>query len=130
MESPFDALEGHRYIALTTYRRSGEGITTPVWFARVGDKLHVVTDIESGKAKRIRNNPEVALAPSDFQGRSRGGSVDAVARIMDESESEIADRALREKYGWQYRTFGLVIRLLGKSANHAFLEISPVAQEG
>lgn len=127
---PFDALEGHRYIALTTLRRSGEGVSTPVWFARVGGRLNVVTDIESGKARRIRNNPVVTLAPCDFRGRPRGGSVEAVARIMDEREFDVADRALRKKYGWQYRMFDLVIRSLGKSANHAFLEISPSVERG
>lgn len=126
---PFDVLEGHRYMRLTTFRGSGEGVSTPVWFARTGDRLHVVTDIESGKAKRIRNNPGVTLAPSDFRGRPRGGSVEAVARIMDEQESEVADRALREKYGWQYGAFNLVIRLLGKSSNHAFLELRPPGRD-
>ena len=125
---PFDKLEGHRYMRLTTFRRSGEGVSTPVWFARVGDKLNVVTDIESGKAKRIRNNPRVALAPSDFRGRPRGESVEAVVRIMEAAESEAADRALLQKYGWQYRIFNQVIRLQGASDRHAFLEISPVEE--
>ncbi len=125
-ERPFGMLEGHRYMRLTTFRRSGADVSTPVWFVRVGDKLNMVTDIESGKAKRIRNNPGVTLAPSDFRGHPRGGSVEAVARIMSGHDSEVADRALSKKYGWQYRAFNLVIRLLGKSANHAFFELRPL----
>lgn len=128
--NPFEVLEGHRYMRLTTFRKSGEGVPTTVWFARVGDRLNVVTDIESGKARRIRGNPWVKIAPSDYRGRPRGGSVDAEARIMNEAEGETADRALKEKYGWQYVAFNLVIKLMGKSSNHAFLEISPVEGEG
>lgn len=128
-ENTFDILEGRRYMRLTTYRRSGEGVPTAVWFARVGGRLVVVTDSESGKAKRIRNNPRVILAPSDFRGRPRGGSVEAMARIMDGREGESADRALLQKYGWQYRIFNQVIRWQGASDRRVFLEISPVSDE-
>lgn len=122
---PFDALEGHRYIALTTYRKSGEEVSTPVWFVRAGDVLHVFTDVESGKVRRIRNDPRVTLAPSDFRGRPRGGSIEAVARIMDGPEFDFADCALREKYGWQYRTFRTVLRFQGKLSRSTFLELRP-----
>ncbi len=124
---PFDALEGHSYARLTTFRRDGRAVSTPVWFAILDDRLHIFTDKESGKVKRIRNNPQVTLTPSDFRGRSRGGTVRAAARIMDDAEFESADRALQEKYGWQYRLAQTVIRLLGKSEQWAFLELRLVA---
>lgn len=120
-----EVLGGSRYVRLTTYRRSGRGVATPVWVAGAGGSLYVITGRGTGKAKRIRNDPRVDLAPSDFRGRPKGGDVRAVARLMDEAESAVADRALQEKYGWQYRLFRLVERLRGSADEIVFLELRP-----
>lgn len=125
MASPFDALEGARYIRLSTFRKSGEAVPTPVWFARVGENLYFTTGRNTGKAKRIRNNPEVAIAPSDFRGRPKGRDIRAVARLTDEPKGGAADRALRKKYGWQYRAFEFVEGLIGSAEELAFLELRP-----
>jgi PPOX class probable F420-dependent enzyme len=123
--NPFDALEGHRYVRLSTFRRSGKAVPTPVWFARVGESLYVVTGRDTGKVKRIRNNPDVALAPCDFRCRPRGRDRRAVARITGEPKGSVADRALRSKYGWQYRLFELLEGLRGATEELVFLELSP-----
>jgi PPOX class probable F420-dependent enzyme len=126
----FEHLEGHRYARLTTYRKSGEPVPVTVWFAVVGipeNRVYVFTDARSGKAKRIRNDPQVTLVPSTFRGRPRSEEVRAEARVLDRAEHKVADRALREKYGWQYRLSQAVIRLLGLSARQAFLEMRPAA---
>src|SRR5829696_889917 len=120
-------LEGHSYARLTTFRKSGGPVSTPVWFALVDERVYVFTDVESGKVRRIRNDPRAALAPSGFRGRPRGEGVRAEARILNPAEHETADRALREKYGWRYRLAQAVISLLGLSARRAFLELRPVA---
>lgn len=116
---PFDALENHNYLSLTTYRKTGEGVPTPVWFARtggpLGGALYVFTDVESGKVKRIRNDPRVTLAPCDIRGRVRGGSIEAEARVLNRLEFEVADRALREKYGWRYRASMAYLRFRGRT---------------
>ena len=125
----FDALDGHRYIRLSTFRKSGEPVPTPVWFARVGSNLYVVTGRNTGKAKRIRNNPDVALAPSDFRGRPKGRDLRAVAEVTDEGRGGPADRALRSKYGWQYRVFEFVEGLLGNADELVFLELRPPAEK-
>jgi PPOX class probable F420-dependent enzyme len=123
----FGSLEGYQYMRLTTYCKSGEPVSTPVWFALVGGRVFVFTDLQSGKAKRIRNDPRVTLGPSTFRGRPLGEEVRAEARIMDVAEHEKADRMLREKYGWRYRLAQDVISLLGSSGRQAFLELRPVA---
>ncbi len=124
----FAALEGHRYANLTTYRRSGEGVPTPVWFALVDGNAYVFTGLESGKVKRIRNDPRVAFAPSDVRGRVKGASVEAEARIMRAEEEAAADRALREKYTWQYRGFNFLLGLKRNSGKHVFLELRPITR--
>lgn len=127
---PFDALAGHRYVRLSTFRKSGKAVPTPVWFARIGENLYVTTGRNTGKAKRIRNNPGVALAPSDFRGRPKGRDVRAVARITEEQKGGAADRALRGKYGWQYRAFEFVERLVGSAEALVFLELRPPEERG
>lgn len=121
---PFDALENYNYLSLTTYRRSGEAVPTPVWFARSGDALYVFTDIESGKVKRIRNDPRVLLASCDMRGRVRSESIEAAARVLDEHKFGVADETLVQKYGWRYRAFRAYLRFRGKDVRSAFLEIS------
>lgn len=129
MANGFDTLENHRYISLTTYRRSGEGVPTPVWFVLVNGRAYVFTGLESGKVKRIRNNPHVALAPSNARGRVKGRGVEAEARILEPSEEVTADRALQEKYTWQYRGFMFLLRLRRNPGDHVFLELRPVSGE-
>lgn len=110
---------------LSTFRKSGRAVPTPVWFARVGGNLHVVTGRKIGKAKRIRNNPDGAISPSDFMGHPKGRDLRAVARLTDERKGGPAERALRNKYGWQYRVFEFVERLRGATDEHVFLKLRP-----
>ncbi len=125
MANPFDALAGQRYVRLSTVRKNGEAVPTPVWFARVGENLYVVTGRNTGKAKRIRNNPGVAVAPSDFRGRPKGPDLRAVASITGEGRGGPADRALRGKYGWQYRVVEVIEGLLGVVNERVYLELRP-----
>ena len=54
---------GHKYLNLTSFRKNGSGIPTPLWFAEENGKLYIMTRSDSGKYKRIRNNPEVRNRP-------------------------------------------------------------------
>jgi uncharacterized protein len=95
---PFGALRGHTYVSLTTFRENGEAVPTPVWFAISDDRIYVGTDPESGKMKRIRNNPRVLLTVCDPWGRTRGESVEGVARPLEGEAPDVAWRALFGKY--------------------------------
>ena len=118
-------LEGHRYIRLTTYRKSGEAVPTPMWFALVKDVAYVFTELHTGKVKRIRNDRRATVAPSNFFGRPRGETVEVTVRILDQGEGAMADRALREKYGWQYGAYWALTRLRRTRPEHVFLELRP-----
>jgi PPOX class probable F420-dependent enzyme len=120
----FPALAGHNYLRLTTFRKSGEPVPTPVWFAQVGDHLYVTTDGESGKVRRIRNNAQVEVAPCDMQGKVLGGSAEAMARILPVAEEAVAHAALKRKYGWQFRMFGAFGALRRRPRVH--LDITPM----
>src|SRR5258708_13420224 len=74
-------IRGQKYISLTTVRKSGEKVATPVWFGEDGDKLYVMTIGTMGKVKRIRNNPLVEVAPCTIRGKLTGAKFFAPPRI-------------------------------------------------
>lgn len=113
-------LKGQSYIRLTTFRKTGVGVSTPVWFALVGDCLYVLTDPKSGKVKRIRNSGKVQFAPCTFNGKLRGPTLDGVARILPGEERQKAIDALNRKYGLLKRFLDLFERHLDK---RVYLEI-------
>ena len=91
-------IQGQKYICLTTFRKSGVGVATPVWFAERDDKIYVKTRIESGKSKRIRNNPNVKVAASTIRGKVIGPEFRGRARILSPEQSGSAKEAINRKY--------------------------------
>ena len=89
---------GHNYISLETFRKTGQGVATPVWFAEERGTLYVYSEAASGKIKRIRNNPRVRVAPCDMRGALRGDYIEATARILEGDEARLADDLLNAKY--------------------------------
>lgn len=119
----FEELEGQEYINLTTYRRSGVPVVTPVWFARSGDRLYVMTIADSGKIKRIRHTSVVDVGASDRGGKPLGPTEPAAARILDGAEAKRADELLNAKYGVMKRMFDAANTL--RRTTRAYLEIGP-----
>jgi len=91
-------IHGQKYLCLTTLRKTGIGVVTPVWFAERDDKLYVRTRIESGKSKRIRNNPTVKVAPCTIRGKVIGPEFSGKARILPREQSRMAKEAINRKY--------------------------------
>ena len=87
------------YLLVTTFRKDGTPVPTPVWVGRDGDELIVWTQATAGKVKRIRNNPTVEVAACDLRGKQRGETVKGTARILDAKGTERGRRVLRKKYG-------------------------------
>jgi hypothetical protein len=114
----------HQYANLFTFRKSGEAVKTPVWFALSGGKIYVMTTMDAGKTKRIRNNGRVLIGLSDRSGNPRGPSVDGTARILPPEEEQRARQALDAKYGLAKAAFDLVLNLRG--TERAWIEIAPV----
>lgn len=122
---PFDILNGHNFMSLTTYRKNGQPVPTPVWFARDGDRLVMLTQRESGKVKRISRTPRVTIAPCTVRGDVLGPSAEAVARLLEPSEYPAAVQTLNRKYGLQKRLFELMWRLTGRANTIVYLELRP-----
>lgn len=123
----FKEIGNPTYIALETFRKSGEGVVTPVWVVAEDGKLYVWTVDGSGKVKRIRNNGRVRLAVSDARGAPKSAWVDAQARVLDAPEDDARQRQrMAAKYGLQYRLFTAMNKVRGDKSKHVVLEISAV----
>ena len=94
------ALATERHISLTTFRRDGTAASTPVWVVSDdGRRLLVWTGADTWKAKRIRRNSRVRVAPSDARGNARGEAVEGSARLLGPEAAELVQGLLRRKYG-------------------------------
>ena len=111
-------IRGQRYISLSTFRKNGVAVRTPVWFAEEDGKLYVMTNSKLGKYKRIRNNPQVKIAPCTMRGKVTGPEFSATARIMRAEEFAAARQGIRAKY-WLAR-----VPWLWRNTD-AYLEITP-----
>jgi PPOX class probable F420-dependent enzyme len=102
----FAAFDGHKYLCLETFKKSGEGVRTPVWFAAdpasglnsSSAKLYIYTIANTGKVKRIGNNPRVRIAPCDYRGKLPGEWVDAKAQVVTGEQAARGMRLLNKKY--------------------------------
>jgi hypothetical protein len=117
-----DPLAQLQYINLETFRKSGVGVKTPVWFVQDGDTIFVRTVANSGKVKRIRNNGQVNIAPCKVDGALLGDWLPATAReVKDKETDRKTDRLLDKKYGLTKKMFALTSALQGRK--NAILEI-------
>ncbi|CAM2884812.1 PPOX class F420-dependent oxidoreductase [Prescottella defluvii] len=88
-----------KYVLLTTFRKDGSGVPTPLWAAMDGDRLLMWTVTDSWKVKRIRRNPRVTVAACDARGNPKGPQIDATATILDDAGTDRARAAIARKYG-------------------------------
>ena len=109
-----------KYFSLTSFRRDGSGVATPMWFVADNGQLVVETDADSYKVKRIRHDPHVRIAVCDARGRLRGEAVDAEATVLPDTERERVERLLARKYRIDRFTvlplYRLVMRLRGRGS--------------
>jgi PPOX class probable F420-dependent enzyme len=87
-------------IALTTFRMTGQAVTTPVWFAVSFGVIYVETHADAGKLKRLRHTTRVTFAPCAYSGNATGSASEGNARILTEPEERmVAATALAKRYG-------------------------------
>jgi PPOX class probable F420-dependent enzyme len=104
--------QGQTFLSLETFRKNGIGVKTPVWFAREGDALYIWTVGDSGKIKRIRNDPRVNIAPCKRFGRVTGEWTAAQASVDDSAAGvRHVEALLGRKLGFAFTTFRLIDRL-------------------
>ncbi|MFJ8048600.1 PPOX class F420-dependent oxidoreductase [Streptomyces luteogriseus] len=94
-----DELGAGKYLLVTSYRKNGTPVATPVWVVRDGDALGVWTPADSWKVKRIRNRADVLVGPCDLRGNPTGDQVPATAEICDAATTGRYRQLIGRKYG-------------------------------
>ncbi|MFC8490750.1 PPOX class F420-dependent oxidoreductase [Streptomyces sp. NPDC057235] len=99
-----EELRRGRYVSLTTFRKNGTGVATPVWYAVEGSELYAWTRTDSWKVKRLRNDPRVEAAVCDVRGNVPEGAarVTGEARLVTGEELRRVRKLLLRKYTWQF----------------------------
>ncbi|MCF3964718.1 PPOX class F420-dependent oxidoreductase [Streptomyces fuscigenes] len=122
-----DALARAPYVSLTTYRRDGVGVDTPVWHVVDDRTLYVWTDAGSWKVKRVRNVPRAVVTVCTVTGRMKPGAVRAegAARLVPDAEGTAHIRGLLlGKYGLRFRVTELSAKLSRRRARHPITGIA------
>jgi PPOX class probable F420-dependent enzyme len=98
VKTDFQHLTDAKYILLTTFRRDGTPVATPLWHVVVDGVVYTSTGANLGKVKRIRNNPDVTISACTLNGRPTGPAYAARARLLSGAESRWANRRKRNRY--------------------------------
>ena len=120
-----DMLGGEKTVLLETRKRDGNWVGTPVSIVVAGGRAFFRTYDASGKAKRLRNFPEVKVAPSTMRGKPTGPSVTGTARLLDDDEAIRVRALLATKYPWLHgRMVPAMHRRKGWQTLHYELELN------
>jgi PPOX class probable F420-dependent enzyme len=124
IDDGLDALRGHKYAVLVTFRRNGEAVPSPVWFGvDERGRAYVRSGAHAGKVKRLRHDDRVLLAPSSLRGKPSGPAIRGRGRILPREEWAHAEDTLAEAYGFLRRIEGRA--LSGHEDMVAYVEITP-----
>jgi uncharacterized protein len=131
-QNAFASLTG-KYLSITSYRRDGAGVATPVWFVADGERLLVETDAGSYKVKRIRRDPHVSVATCSARGRTMSDPVEAHAEVLS-WDAERIQPMFEDKYRKDLvfvrplRAIQKALHLGGRQDQPVLLEITPNAE--
>jgi PPOX class probable F420-dependent enzyme len=107
-----DAMFPGRYLSITTFKRDGTGVATPVWFVSDGARLFAFTDLHSWKIRRVRHNPHVEIASCWPWGKLRREQVAGRAEVLtDPADLGRVRKLLLARYKISYRIVMLFYRL-------------------
>jgi hypothetical protein len=113
------------YLSLSTRKRDGSWVATPVWFAGDDAVVYIFSAANAGKVKRLRNFAEVTVAPCTVSGKVTGAPVRGAGELLSDDHSiATAHNALLQRYGWQMRLLNALSRLSGRYHQRQFIRIN------
>ena len=117
MADAVSALGAEKFVSLTTFKKDGGAVASPMWIGHDGDHLFFWTPVDSWKAKRAKNNPRVTLVPCSRGGKVREGAtaVEGVAEVITEPATvERLAGVIRRKYGVEFVIVTFIERILAR----------------
>src|SRR5438270_11678902 len=114
-------LRGHKYCVLVSYRKNGQPMPSPLWFGVADGKLYFQTSRDGFKIKRIKNNPEVRVAPCTSRGKPVGPPFVGKARVVPDADASVAERAVQSNYGIGRKIY----TLFSGSVDSVYVEVTP-----
>jgi uncharacterized protein len=129
MASALEWLEHQQYIQLTTFKRDGTRVPTPVWFAISDGKIYVYSEGDAGKVKRIRATGKIEVAPCTIGGKVTGPVHSGTGTVLDDGKGAWVHGLLNSKYTWKKRIFELggqipILLRLRKAKPEGYLELT------
>lgn len=121
---PNASLDNASYLNLSTQKRDGSFVNTPVWFAKKGGELYIFSEGNAGKVKRIRNFSHVKVCPCTVTGKLTGQWQNAHAEILDKEQSLIAYKIIKKRYSWQMHLLDIGSKIAGKFNKRAFIKVT------
>ena len=118
-------LASHKYVQLVTFRKSGQPMPTAMWFgADPNGRIYMQTNEASAKVKRLRNRPEVEVAPSDSRGKPLGPCFVGTASLHapDSPVASHSIKLLSQHYGWVFRIFNFFLKLFRRKLVYIEIE--------
>ena len=116
------------YFNLATFRKNGNAVETPVWFAPVADTFYVFSAGDAGKVKRLRASSRARVAVCDVRGKLVGEWLDATARLVsDPDEIKRAYKSLHRKYGLRMAIGDFFAKLSGRYQRRQFIAVNLTA---
>jgi len=120
-----NSLDSARYLLLSTRKRDGSSVATPVWFASDSQCHYVFSAADAGKVKRLKNFAEVSIARCTATGKALAEAQDTRATLFDEPATvEQCHQLLLAKYGWQLRILDFFSKLSGNYQKRAYIRIA------
>lgn len=112
----FPSLTDHEFVRLTTFRRNGTPVATPMWFVHDGDRLLLSTPAGAAKLKRLRHTARVQVQACARRGEPVPGAPVDEGRcrvVSTDAERRAVEAALADRYGWQWKVALVMERLVG-----------------
>jgi PPOX class probable F420-dependent enzyme len=112
-----------KFVSLTTFKRNGDAVASPMWIVAEGDQLWAWTPADAWKVKRIRRDPRVTLTACGRRGNVQPGApvIDATAEVItDAGEVTRVESLIKRKYGLEFRIVTLIETIAARGRKPRF----------